>query len=57
MNRTREIPSEQRFLVNLNFLEKYISHDSVILHKSNVSVPIAQQRLSSFLAALGKFSY
>jgi two-component system, LytTR family, response regulator len=45
------------FLVNLNFLEKYISHDRVILLKSNVSVPIAQQRLSSFLTALGKFSY
>jgi two-component system, LytTR family, response regulator len=45
------------YLINLNFLEKYISHDRVILLKSNVSVPIAQQRLSSFLTALGKFSY
>jgi two-component system, LytTR family, response regulator len=45
------------YLINLNFLEKYISHDRVIMLKSNVCVPIAQQRLSTFLTALGKFSY
>jgi two-component system, LytTR family, response regulator len=45
------------YLVNLNFLEKYISHDRMILLKSNISIPIAQQRLSTFLNDLGKFSY
>ena len=44
------------YIVNLNFIEKYISSDRMIVMKTNTHVPIAQQRLTAFLTALTHFA-